>query len=964
MRGGFEAGAGAEDGAPTNLRQPIASRLTRADFPRTENLCPTAPTNIPSLHVNSNPPLCYNPPMFPPPRHIPPPLASGSRAALNFLAIHSGPLLCALFLLAGLVLAGDYGINYDERAQRQIAQANRDYLLGQSDRIAPELYHDRVYGIVFELPLLLAEQVLGLTDYHHVHRFRLTITHLLFLLGAFFCYRLAWRLTGNRLIALLALLLFLLHPRIYAHSYLNSKDLPFLSIFIIALYLLERAFRKDTIAAFLLLGVAVGILTNLRIMGITLLAATLALRGLDLWHAANWPQRKAILLTAGLFILTAGLTLYAVTPYAWANPIDYLNTSLSLTVNHPVVLPQLFQGQLLLSNDLPPYYAAVWFGITTPPLILLLGFIGMAAVAARCIRRPKALFRNGRQRFLLLLPACFLLPPLAAALLGSNQYEGWRQLYFLYAPFCLLAALGGGWLLTALSRRRPWRMGLYGLAGLGLALIALQMAQIHPLQSSYFNFLVNRATPEYLQTQYPMDYWKLAARESLQDLLSAHPSETLIVRTGRRHINILPPAARQYITPDSLDRRADYALSSPPASYQPDLAFNSPYRRRLYNNTLSAARPLDSARMTPAASAAYRELYRQATASQPVIRADYAVYVDGRQLTFIQENCPPDGPEVWFGVKPIPPAPETFPPYFPQPGFYAPYHNRRVRVDDLCLAVIQLPAEVGGDLILMQRSAGNYEPGGIALWEGLHSLSQPGLRELIAQGRQPAAEDDSFAVVLDRRNGRPRLLYAKADCSPTEYTTPVFLHLYPARPRDLPPAARAINFENRDFSLETYGGRPEGECVAIVPLPNYPIVEIRTGQTGSWSHRLYPAANIDRLPAEYAALAGQEPEARAVFDLYRQNNRLLYLRETCTAADTAANFFLHIVPQDTADLPPERRPYGFANHDFAFAWWGGHFNGRCLAAVPLPDYPIKTLRTGQHAPGQGQLWAVELAVEN
>ena len=937
------------------------------DFPQTQNPRPPVPKNILSIHVNHNPPLCYNPPMFPPPlRHIPPPLSGSiAAAARNFLITRSGPILCALFLLAGVALAGDYGINYDERAQRQIAQANLDYILGHADRIAPELDHDRVYGVVFELPLLLAEQVLGLDDYHYIHRFRLTITHLLFILGAFFCYRLAYRLTGNRPVAILALLLFILHPRLYAHSYLNSKDLPFLSIFMVALYLLERAFRKDTLAAFLVLGVAVGILTNLRIMGLTLVAATLAMRGWDLWDAAGWAQRKAILRTAGLFLLTAGLTLYAVTPYAWANPGDYLLTSLSLTVNHPVVLPQLFQGELLLSNQLPPHYAATWFAITTPPLILLLGLIGMAAVAAHCIRRPKAIFRNGRQRFLLLLPACFLLPPLAAALLGSNQYEGWRQLYFLYAPFCLLAALGGGWLLTALFRRRPLPVGIYALAGLGLGLIALQMAQIHPLQSSYFNFLVNRATPEYLQTQYPMDYWKLAARDSLQSLLANHPDETLIVRTGRRHINILPPAARQYLTPDSLNRRADFALAGPPASYQPDLAFNSPHRRRLYNNTLSAARPLDSARMTPAALAAYREIYRQAVAGQPIIRADYNVYVDGRRLTFIQENCPPAGPDVWFGVKPLPPAPETFPPYFPQPGFYAPYHNQRVRVDDLCLAVIQLPEEVDGDLILMQRSAGNYEPGGMTLWQGLHSLSQPGLRELIAQERQrrQAADDDDFAVVLDRRNGRPRLLYAKAACSPAEYATPVFLHIYPARPADLPPAARAINFANRDFALETYGGRPAGECIAVVPLPDYPIVEIRTGQAGLWRHTLYPSANIDLLPAEYASLAGQEPTARAAFDLYLQDNRLLYLRETCAADDTAANFFLHITPRSRADLPPERQSYGFANHDFAFAWWGGPFNGRCLAAVPLPNYPIKQIRTGQRTPGQDELWAAELSLE-
>ena len=771
--------------------------------------------------------------MFPPLRRIAPQLAGGRRAARNLLMDRGGLLVCALFLLAGLALAGDYGINYDERAQRQIAQANLDYILGQADRIDTELYHDRVYGVVFELPLLLAEGILGREDYYYVHRLRLTLTHLLFIVGAFFCWRLAYRLTDHRLIALLALLLFLLPPRLYAHSYLNSKDLPFLALLVIALYLLERAFRKDTVGAFVLLGIAVGILTNLRIMGVGLLAAALAMRGLDLGAAAGWPERKPILLTAGLFVLTAGLTLYAVTPYAWANPIDYLTTSLSLTVNHPVVLPQLFQGQLILSNELPPHYAAVWFAITTPPPILLLGIIGMAAVAVRAWRRPGAIFRNTRRRFLVMLIACFLLPPLAAALLGSDQYEGWRQLYFLYAPFVLLAAVGGGGLVAALSRRRYGPAGIYGLAGLGLALILLQMAQIHPLQTDYFNFLVNRTDPERLRTQYAMDYWKLAVGDGLQYLLTRHPGEALTVRTGRRHLNIRPAAERQYLTADSVNRRADYTLAGQPAAYQPDLAFNSRYRRRLYKNTLSVVRPLDDSRMTPAAIAAYREIYRQARAGEPIIRADYAVYSNGRRLTFIQENCPADGPDVWFGVKPIPPALETLPPYFPQPGFYAPFHNQRVRVDGLCLAVIQLPDDGDGDLILMQRSGGNYEPGGATLWEGLHSLSQPGLRELIAPGRQqqpPEAGPEDFAVFLDQDAGRNRLLYAKAACTRDEYATPVFLHIHPARPEDLPPGARLVSFENRDFSLDTYGGRPGGDCVAIVPLPDYPIAEIRTGQ--------------------------------------------------------------------------------------------------------------------------------------
>ena len=906
--------------------------------------------------------------MFPPLRRIFRQISGRSPAALNFLADRSGLLICILFLLVGLAAAGDYGINYDEGPQRRIARANLDYILGHSDRIATDLYQDRVYSVAFELPLLLAERVLGLEDYSQIHRLRLTLTHLFFIVGAFFGYRLAYRLFGNRPLAILALLFLLLHPRIYGHSFVNFKDLPFLSMFLIALYLLERAFRKDTIGAFLLLGLAAGLLTNLRIMGLMLVAAPLAMRGLDCFYAGPGPERKRILLTAGLFALTAGLTLYAATPYAWANPVDYLVTSLSQTVNHPAVLPQLFQGELLLSNALPPHYTATWFGITTPPLILLLGVVGMAAIAIRGIRRPGAVFRNTRMRLLLLLLACFLLPPMAATVLGSNQSEGWRHLFFIYAPFCLLAAYGGGWLAAAWARpgRRP-AAGMYGLAGVGLGLVLLQMAQIHPLPPVYFNFLVDRTTPERLRTQYDLDYMQLAHRAGLEYLRQRHSQETLTVRVGQRHLGILPAAARERLLPATGGRSADYELIYPLESFQPDLAFNAAYRRRLYNNTLIALRPLDAARMTPAAIAAYQEIYRQAIAGEPIIRADYKVYLADNRLTFIRENCPPGGRDEWFGVKPFPAAAKSLPPYSRQAVFYAPYYNHRVRLGNLCLAVIQLPADIAGDLIITRRNLGNFGPAALPLWEELYTLAGPGLGEKIAEYRRkqpPPAHPDAFAVFIDRdAAGRLRLLYAKAGCTQSEYETRVTLHITPADLADLPAYNRGRRFDNRDFLLDVYGGRPGGDCIAAVPLPAYPIVEIRTGQAGVWAASLYPPADLNSLRATYAALSNQPPAARSDFALYLQDNRLIYLRETCTAGDTAADFFLHILPEDIADLPAERQAAGFANLDFTFARYGGSFDGKCLAIVPLPDYPVKEIRTGQIQTGQGEVWVVVAAVE-
>ena len=894
--------------------------------------------------------------MFPPLLSIPPQPADKIRAALNFLINHSGLIICALFFLAGSAWAGGYGVSPDEREQRIIAAANLDYILGQGDAFDPLPYPHALYGIAFELPAVLAEGASGLTDNRSRHRLRAILTHLFFIVGAYFCYRLACRLFNNRLIALLALLIFLLHPRIYAHSFFNSKDLPFLSMLMIALYLLERAFRRDTPGAFILLGIAVGLLTNLRIMGAMLFPAVIAMRGLDLFYAGSGRERKGILLTAGLFVLAAGLTLYAATPYAWTDPVGYLATSLELTVDHPAVSLQLFQGNLLFSKELPPHYNAVWFALTTPPPLLLLGGVGAAAVAVAALRRPGAVVRNARLRFPALLLACFLLPPAAAAALGSNQYEGWRHFYFLYVPFALLAAGGLHWL-TSARARRAIRAAAYGLAGAALALTVLQMTQIHPLQDVYFNFLADRTTPEYLRTRYEMTSPSLnnaPQRPALEYLRERHPGETLAVR-GVRRSWLLDAAGNGFRETRDL-AAADYALFRVRNDGHRDLAFNSLPVGRIYNNTFLAIKPLKASRMAAAALAAYQELYRQAVAGEPIIRAAYNVYLQDRTLTFIRENCPPGDRERQVFAKIFRPNPEG------RTGFATFIRSRGVRWQDTCLAVIPLPDYARGDLIVGQ------DQGETAPWEELVSLSRPGLGERIAMARRQSgrpAPAEGFAVFLEPGGaGRQRLLYAKSGCSEREYRTPVVLHIYPAPTADLPPYSeiQRAGYAIQDFHLPHYGGRPGGDCLAVVTLPEYPIAAIYTGQAGRWSEFLYPPDDPEPLRAAYAALSDIPPAARAAFDLHIQDKQLVYSRETCAATDTAAGFFLHIIPQDGGDLPAERQAAGFANLDFAFEHWGGHFDGKCLAAVPLPEYAIAAVRTGQYLPGQGELWAVELAV--
>ena len=195
--------------------------------------------------------------------------------------------MLALFLCAGALALDDYiPSGLDMGAQRGIGNAALDYLAGDGERAFDQLTGpaDEYYGAAFEAPLALVERLLGLDaprDWD-LYRVRFLLTHLFFLIGGGFCYLLVLRMFGNRALALLAVALFLLHPRLYAHSFINSKDLPFLAMFMASLYLVHRAFRRETLGAFLLCGVGIGLLVNLRVMGLLLFAAVLVLRALDM----------------------------------------------------------------------------------------------------------------------------------------------------------------------------------------------------------------------------------------------------------------------------------------------------------------------------------------------------------------------------------------------------------------------------------------------------------------------------------------------------------------------------------------------------------------------------------------------------------------------------------------------------------------------------------------------------------
>lgn len=247
------------------------------------------------------------------------------------------------------------------------------------------------------------------------------------------------------------------------------------------------------------------------------------------------------------------------------------------------------------------------------------------------------------------------------------------------------------------------------------------------------------------------------------------------------------------------------------------------------------------------------------------------------------------------------------------------------------MAVIALPPWLGYQGVVMQKAA-------IEAWNA-HGYSYDGPRWR-----------DSDALRALRHAPLAGTVH-------TQYTVPVFLH---AQQRAL---AAAPDFaEDGGYLLwffETNVPEPllRGETwtrAGVDIVANYADGVLLRGN---------PKSNTTLQDIVWARLVPAGPPAAGAFfnlRLDRERRTLVYAKRPCAPADTQPTFFLHILPHRRDDLPEPRVYWGFDNLDFEFANWAvwppSEAVRRCVAVVPLPDYPIAGIRTGQFERAGRNLW--------
>lgn len=481
---------------------------------------------------------------------------------IGFLKKHfAGCVILATSVVLGLMTYGDYGIAWDEPLQRDIGLRTYNYVF-KGDATLND-FKNRDYGVAVELPLIFMEKAFRLKDSRDIYLMRHLSTHLFFLLSAFAFYFLIRVLYRNKTLAVTGYLMLLLSPRIYAQSFFNSKDIPFMCMFILCFLACLLAFRDKKMRNFILSGILSGLLIDIRVMGIVIPAVITALFLIDI---IKGPQRKGIILRYLVYLVLTILVVILIWPWLWQDPAGRFRIALANMSKFRWDNNVLLNGEFVRASKVGWTYLPRWFGLTTPVVYLMLGIIGFIFLVIRFFRNPLTFIGQTNDRNQLIYLACFAGPVISVILLHSVLYDAWRQMYFIYPSFLLLAIYGLFSLFNArffpgdLPKVLLSILLIVSMAGTGFTMI-----KSHPFEDVYFNILLSK-NDQYLRKTFELDYWGTSYKQALDYILASDRSPVLKIEVanlaGEHNYYILKPADQKRISYVETDDQADYFITN------------------------------------------------------------------------------------------------------------------------------------------------------------------------------------------------------------------------------------------------------------------------------------------------------------------------------------------------------------------------------------------------------------------
>lgn len=427
---------------------------------------------------------------------------SPSESFYNRLFVFIG--LFILFLMP--ILSFDYGITGDEYVDHRHAGYVLDYFSKGDTKALDQpktLLH--YYGISAQIIVRAITDLFGIENYYEARHFMCSIFGVL----AIIFTGLLGRRIGGGLCGVISMVMLLLVPRFFGHSMNNLKDIPFALGYVFSIYYIIKlfdTFPKFKLKNIILLAAGIAFTTGNRAGGLLLIPYLFMYGGLFYINSSGGikefyrfkSHRKKLFSILSVVIIISIVGYFGsviLWPYAIENPINGPIDALKLLTKFKMGIRQIFEGEQVMSNLLPSYYAPKYLLITLPLTVLS----GLAIYVGRIFYKSKGIKLND---FFLLFTAIF--PVFWVVYKNSNLYGGIRHLLFVIPIFVILASISWKDLILSIkSKKIKW-----AIITLFVFLFLLPLRWVvlsHPNQYIYFNEIEGGIKNAY--GNYEMDYY-------------------------------------------------------------------------------------------------------------------------------------------------------------------------------------------------------------------------------------------------------------------------------------------------------------------------------------------------------------------------------------------------------------------------------------------------------------------------
>ena len=453
------------------------------------------------------------------------------------------PILIVLFVcvIIGIFTFQAYGMTWDEYLYYQYGEAI-GYAYSIPARMSGDFDLDRAYGpsvgdhrnrgpaylLLSRIPVLALHDATGIdiVDLWHLVNF------IAFLVGVYYLYLLALRWLKPAS-AFWTALLYLTQPLLWGHGFINPKDPPFATIFIINIYYgfkMVDQFEKGEpeskqIRLMLLVGVLLGIATNLRIIA-PFIAALIVLYALlkGKWWTLPWFIRIGVV---------AAFFTYVTWPYLWSAPVKHFIEVLTLMSHNPTQLKVLFYGTEYRAFELPLRYLPYLLGATLTEPVWILFSLGMGSATLKVWKKEL----DWKSLSLIVLWFVIMLGYVLAV--RPPMYDGFRHFLFILPPVFILAGFGieqlGAWI------KRP---ALQTLLMLGVLAFGVRgIIALYPYEYAYYNQFVGGVSG--VQGNFETEYWLTCYKEAMRDFEALNEGQETPLIIYREERN-----AAYYATPN------------------------------------------------------------------------------------------------------------------------------------------------------------------------------------------------------------------------------------------------------------------------------------------------------------------------------------------------------------------------------------------------------------------------------